>query len=332
MIRISFIVPVYNVELYLRKCIDSILSQSYQEIEIILVDDGSTDNSSEICDEYLSIDSRITVIHKPNGGLSDARNRGVDVAMGDYVMFVDSDDFLANESVVEMLIKELDTSESPYDFVNFNCVYYYQKSNVYKPWPLYPASVINSMDKNETVVNLISLGLFPMSACLKIIRKDFLVENHIRFQKGITSEDIPWFLNIILASKKYKFINGYYYIYRKQVAGTISSSFSSKKYSDLFLIVQNELNVLQSKNIDPLFREAILSFLAYEYCIILGLVNNFNLQQREQHLKALKQYEWLLQYDLNPKVRMVKRCLKIFGSYLTRSILLLYINKIVNRN
>lgn len=126
MIRVSFVVPIYNVELYLRECIDSILKQTYQEIEIILVDDGSTDNSSKICDEYLSIDDRITVIHKPNSGLSDARNLGVNTAKGDYIMFVDSDDFLADESVVERLIRELDIPDEPYDFINFNCVYYYQ--------------------------------------------------------------------------------------------------------------------------------------------------------------------------------------------------------------
>lgn len=298
----------------------------------ILVDDGSTDNSSKICDEYLSIDDRITVIHKPNSGLSDARNLGVNTAKGDYIMFVDSDDFLADESVVERLIRELDIPDEPYDFINFNCVYYYQKNNIYKPWPLYPESIVNSIDKNEVVVDLISLGLFPMSACLKIVKKSFLVENSISFQKGLTSEDIPWFLDILLSSKKYKFINGYYYIYRKQVAGTISSSFSEKRYLDLFLIVKDELHVLQLKNINSQLKEAILSFLAYEYCILLGMINNFDSKRRKQHLEELKQYEWLLQYDLNPKVRKVKYCLRLLGGYLTRTILLLYINNVVNRN
>lgn len=93
-ILISVIVPVYNVEKYLRKCLDSIINQTYQNIEIILVDDGSKDTSGQICDEYALKDSRIIVIHKENGGLSSARNAGLDIAKGNYVMFVDSDDYV----------------------------------------------------------------------------------------------------------------------------------------------------------------------------------------------------------------------------------------------
>ena len=103
---VSVIVPVYKVEPYLRKCVDSILSQTYQNLEIILVDDGSPDNCGAICDEYAKQDACIKVIHKPNGGLSDARNAGVDVMTGDYVAFVDSDDWIMPrmyETLLQML-------------------------------------------------------------------------------------------------------------------------------------------------------------------------------------------------------------------------------------
>ena len=89
---VSIVVPIYNVEKYLKKCIDSIINQTYKNIEIILVDDGSTDNCGKICDEYTKTDNRIVVIHKKNGGLSDARNAGLDIAKGKYIAFVDSDD------------------------------------------------------------------------------------------------------------------------------------------------------------------------------------------------------------------------------------------------
>ena len=92
--KISVIVPIYNVEQYLYQCIDSIIAQTYTNLEIILVDDGSTDSSGEICDKYASVDCRIVVIHKKNGGLSEARNAGINVATGDYIGFVDSDDYI----------------------------------------------------------------------------------------------------------------------------------------------------------------------------------------------------------------------------------------------
>ena len=94
---ISIIVPIYNVEVYIRNCVDSILGQSYENIEIILVDDGSPDNCGDICDEYGSKDKRIKVIHKKNGGLSSARNAGIDIATGDYLGFIDSDDWIESD-------------------------------------------------------------------------------------------------------------------------------------------------------------------------------------------------------------------------------------------
>ena len=96
---ISLIVPVYNVSNYLRKCIDSIISQTYTSLEIILVDDGSTDDSGNICDYYSKCDSRIKVIHKKNGGLSDARNTGIEYATGLYIGFIDSDDYIDNHMI-----------------------------------------------------------------------------------------------------------------------------------------------------------------------------------------------------------------------------------------
>ena len=94
---VSVVVPVYNVEPYLHRCVDSILTQTYQNLEVILVDDGSPDNCSIICDEYAKLDPRIHVIHKENGGVSSARNAALDAARGDYVTFVDSDDYLLSD-------------------------------------------------------------------------------------------------------------------------------------------------------------------------------------------------------------------------------------------
>lgn len=100
--KVSVIVPVYNVENYIRKCLDSIISQTLKDIEIILVDDGSEDNSGKICDEYAEKDSRIIVIHQKNNGLSNARNTGLNIASGEYIGFVDSDDYIKSEMYSEM--------------------------------------------------------------------------------------------------------------------------------------------------------------------------------------------------------------------------------------
>ena len=97
--KVSVIIPVYKVEKYLEKCIDSVINQSYSNLEIILVDDGSPDNCGKICDKYAKKDNRIRVIHKTNGGLSDARNNGIKIATGNYIAFIDSDDYVTEDYI-----------------------------------------------------------------------------------------------------------------------------------------------------------------------------------------------------------------------------------------
>lgn len=331
-LKISVIIPVYKVEEYLHQCIDSILSQTYKNIEVILVDDGSPDSSPRICDEYASRDYRVKVIHKPNGGLSDARNVGLDAATGDYIMFVDSDDYWQGPNVLNILCNTLDNYHEKLDFLNFNCIYYYQTDNVMKPWPVFPDIVINSGAPKEIIVGLVSHGMFPMSACMKLIRRDFLIKNDIKFINGIVSEDIPWFLEILSKSRAFRFVNEYVYVYRKQVAGTISSSFSEKKYKDLYNIFITETAKIKDNYSDYELKNALLSFMAYEFCILLGQAHNFSGESRERELNNLKQYLWILKYDLNPKVKLVNIVKSILGLKITSKILYAYITKFVNRN
>ncbi len=122
MAEISIIVPVYQVEEYIKQCIDSILAQTFKDFELILVDDGSKDNSGKICDEYAALDSHITVIHKANGGLSDARNKGLDNASGNYFMFVDSDDYIAPD-MVECLYQNIIKRNADIAVCNFRCFF-----------------------------------------------------------------------------------------------------------------------------------------------------------------------------------------------------------------
>ena len=331
-LKISVIIPVYKVEKYLYQCIDSILSQTYKNIEVILVDDGSPDNSPKICDDYASQDSRVKVIHKSNGGLSDARNVGLEAATGDYIIFVDSDDYWKDSNVLKSLYNILEDNQFKLDFINFNCNYYYQDDNRLRPWPKYPETVINGKTGKEIIVGLISHGIFPMSACMKLIQRDFLISNNIKFIKGIVSEDIPWFLEILSKSRAFKFVNEYLYVYRKQVEGTISSSFSEKKYNDLLEIVKNETYKIETYCSDPELKNGLMSFMAYEFSILLGQANNFPDSSRKDKISELADYAWLLNYDLNPKVKLVKAVTKICGLRLSSKILDFYIRKFVNKN
>ena len=180
--KVSVIVPVYNVEKYLKRCLDSIIDQTYSNIEIILIDDGSTDNSGTICDRYTKNDKRIIVIHKENGGLSSARNAGIEIATGKYLCFIDSDDYIEND-----MIEYLYCGIKKYDVDIATCGF----SNIYstgrKECITIPKEDIIYSKKDALDIHLLS-GYIDDITCNKMFKKK-LYEN-IRYPEGYLYEDM----------------------------------------------------------------------------------------------------------------------------------------------
>lgn len=177
----SIIVPVYKVENYLDKCVQSLINQTYPNIEIILVDDGSPDKCPQMCDAYAAQDPRIKVIHKPNGGLSDARNAGIETAKGEYLLFVDSDDYIV-----------LDTCEKLLPFTQLNCDIIIGDGiaeGAYKHLchgNVAPGKVCSGKEYLKVAVQS---GKMPMPAWLYAYKRAFMYENTLYFKKGILHED-----------------------------------------------------------------------------------------------------------------------------------------------
>lgn len=321
--KVSFILPIYNVEKYLSECVESILAQTYRDFEILLVDDGSPDNCPTLCDEWARKDNRIKALHKPNGGLSDARNFGLEHAQGDYVVFVDSDDFWVNNDCLEQLMNIVN-AHPDCDFIGFNCSYYYSDTKTYKKWVAYDDSLVEPTDKDTVVRLLVASGTFPMSACLKVLKRESLSNMGLRFIKGTIAEDIPWFIDLLDGSKKCMFVNQYIYAYRQNVAGSITASGNPKSTSDLFTIVKNEVAKMESRSLSEEAKDALYSFLAYEFCILLTSSSRMPKEMR----KELMQYKWLLNYTANPKVRKASLVNKLFGIKATELVLKFYTNYI----
>lgn len=319
---ISFIIPIYNVEKYLEQCIDSILQQSYRDFEIILIDDGSTDGSSRICDNYTKLDNRVKVFHKVNGGLSDARNTGLLHATGEYVIFLDSDDFWVDSNDLVLLVNKILRTKC--DFLQFNMSYYIRGKYIH--WKPFDNLLLNSSDKNMIIVQLIRSGVVPMSACSKIINRNFLLKNELFFIKGIYSEDIPWFLKLLEKAKNIVFLNQYVYAYRKGVSSSISSTFSEKKYNDLLGILEREVSSLNNSNTwESWVKDSLLSFMAYEYSQLLGFSYGLPKEKRALEWDNLKKYSFLLKYHDNPKVKYVNMFYRVFGLKLTSFCLWIFI-------
>lgn len=223
-LAISIIVPVYNVEKYLNRCLDSILNQIFTDFELILVDDGSTDNSGIICDEYKTKDNRIKVIHKENGGLSSARNAGLDIARGRYIGFVDSDDFIskdmyqilyneAEKNKADMIMCEFKKVDKNYEAINNN---------------LYKKSDIKLLKKDEILEDMYSdmYDIYVVS-WNKLYDKELFL--NLRFPLGKVNEDEFLAHELIYRSKKIIFANKILYYYVQRVNSIMSSSFNEKR-------------------------------------------------------------------------------------------------------
>ena len=229
MAEISIIVPVYNVEKYLENCIESILNQTFKDFELILVDDGSIDNSGKICDIYKKKDSRIKVIHKNNGGLSSARNTGLDIACGKYVGFVDSDDSI-HPKMYEVLYNLIEKYKSDISCCNYKYTYDISNQN-HEELNLNEVIEMSNIESIEKLYDK-DLGVKLVVAWNKLYHKRLF--DKIRYKVGRLHEDEFMAHRILYNSKKITYVDNelYYYLQRE---GSIMSKKSYKRKVDALL-------------------------------------------------------------------------------------------------
>ena len=272
---INIIVPVYNTEKYIRKCLDSIVNQTYRNLEIILVDDGSTDSSGDICDEYAHKDARIKVIHKENGGVSSARNAGLDLCTwGDLVAFVDSDDWLElnmYETLLEQIYlynADIATCKISIEYSdNSRIVHKKIKSNI----------CFSVKDKEELIKNFLNREIYTSSPNDKLYNLKLF--SGIRFPVNQFYEDNYLVLEILLRAKKIVVGCDSCYHYR-QNNNSITRNFSRKKFRDALKAIKHNLNLL--KNTYPLLlKEAF----ALRYLTYLSFLDLLVFSQQSDHIR-----------------------------------------------
>ena len=262
--KISIIVPVYNVEAYLERCVESILKQTYTNLEILLVNDGSTDKSGELCDKLALRDHRIRVIHKENGGLSDARNRGIDEASSNLIGFIDSDDYI-DEDMYETLYRQMVASKADLSMCGHYDVYHQipekQVAEI-KTWELMP---------EEAIKMVMEAKILSVTAVNKLYKKALFEQ--LRFRIGKIAEDAFIMVDLIHQCSKVVATNEkkYYYVHRE-------NSITTQKFSLKFLnvIEAYEQNAkMISENYPDLYDVAIMRLnWAYFYVLDRLLVDN----------------------------------------------------------
>lgn len=314
----SIIIPVYKVEKYIKKCVNSLISQTFSNYEIILVDDGSPDNCPKICDEIAASDSRIKCIHKKNGGLSSARNEGLKIATGNYVIFIDSDDYIDDNAFLEKL-QRLIIQHQP-DMIVYKFKKLFENTNV-----LEEKGKINLLSQLSIVENLIKFNYYKACACDKVVKRDVIIKNKMHFPLNKLSEDIEWCAQLLKNTdlNKIVFLDESPYVYL-QHEGSITKSVGEKNIRNIIEMIEKNcvLNAetYQEKNIN--------NYLAYEYAVLLGLMKtkscfnkiDKNLQQ------CVYNYKWLLRFHLSNKVKKVFLLNKIIGIRISSNILGFFID------
>ena len=310
--KLSFIIPIYNVEAYLPQCLDSILSQAGEECELILVDDGSPDGSGKICDQYRDRYSNIKVIHKTNGGLASARNAGLPLAEGEFVTFVDSDDYIAPGSV-NKLLKWIGEESADVCFLELTKVY--PDGSCQSMGEQLILEEIRDKTPLHVLRFLADCPKFPGSACSKLFRRSFLESAQLMFPDDRRlSEDLIFCLNVYLQAESFDYLDFPYYCYRQARSGSITNTVTAKYYFDTSLFVTEVVQRFsqEKKPIDDVAACA-LSFAAYEYSILVWQSVFLKQEERKRADRFLQEYRWLMHYGKSKKVQLVRMVVCIVG-------------------
>ena len=300
MIKYSFIVPVYNTEKYLKKCLDSLVNQTYKDFEIIVVNDGSTDKSSNIISKYQKKYKNIIVIDKENEGLSMARNRGVQKSSGKYIIFVDSDDYVSNK-----LLEEVDKKIDDSDILRFQIA---TEDEEYTKINEYHEEEFESMCGYDAFKYLSSYHFVEPAWCY-VIRKNYYIENKFSFKKGVYHEDFGLIPYVIYKARKVKSIDyiGYHYVQRN---GSIMNNNDYKK------TVKKAFDMLEQYKIMRLFAKNINRknnlddyFLSYISNSVIVKARELKKDERKVYINELKKLNVFDGVLVNTRIRRFKKFL-----------------------
>lgn len=290
--KVSIIVPVYKVEPYLRRCIDSILSQTYENFELILVDDGSPDRCGAICDEYAKRDSRITVIHKSNGGLSDARNAGLMEVKGEYIAFVDSDDWITS-NYLERLVIALCESESDIceceiirtegDDGNLSC---------------FGSGVVKVFGTQEALGLLVQEREFHQYVWNKLYKRECL--EGIYFEKGKTNEDEFWTYQVFGRANRIAKIPEILYFYYQRKDSIMGTDYSLRRLDALEAKQRRQAFIeCNFPNLSDIARRNLYGFCIYSGQMTLKFLENEEKQRAKLIISKIAKRNKLSQKDVS---------------------------------
>lgn len=318
----SIIIPVYNTAKYLANCIENVLNQSYQNYEIILVDDGSTDGSEKLCDEYAEKDRRIQVIHKQNGGISSARNKGIECSKGEYLLFLDSDDHWGDSKALEK-IKNASQNKTRAIIV-FEFYSYVEGATTY----CLKTNNLQYIDKNraysgQEYLNCVlseeeNYEWFPwIYAYRRSLWDNFRFDQSIRY-----FEDAELIYKIILSAEKIAVLKNPIYFYRTKREGSLTST-SVKLLNTIVCVAERNINTVNDMKIEKKLSMLLNDNFAHFYYMVMILLNFLKAQEQEEILRILKKKKFIIKYTIKTQDKILRIMISVFGIKFTSKLLFL---------
>lgn len=321
--KISIIIPVYNSQDYLRDCVKSITSQTFRDVEVLLVDDGSTDDSGALCDALAAEDQRVIAIHKPNGGTSSARNVGVERATGDYLTFCDNDDFLRDDQCLERVAQSL--SSRPVDvLMHDNCMYDDPQGTVIPPKETNLAEKVAALSKADAILEVISQGLMARAVWNKVVRTELVRSNGIVFPEGMRNEDTDWSASVLEYAQSVGWLDDPYYCYRKGHGyAQTSKPVTRVMTDDLAAIIGRHVMAIDNLGLSDLDAHAIHAYLAYPFIVWMGQTGSMGECRKDDRvsLEMCAHAPLLLAADEDPAVHLAATAYRVVGFWCTARLL-----------
>lgn len=306
--QMSIIIPVFNGTATLGRCIDSILAQSFPDYQVIIVDDGSTDESLALANRYAAQDNRITVISAQHAGPGKARNIGLALAQGEYVLYMDADDYWLRSDLLEALFNRIHTS--PADVYMYHMVKVTQSGTVLDRYNKPPFEHPDAVFPLDAVYHdLVRDGHTLAAVGNKCVRRDLMLENGISFREDVLGEDIDWVLQLFSHVRTISLLNIRAYAYTQHKSG--SRSTRSDGPNDLVSIIYDWAGKIKGGGIAHL--DSVAGVLAFQYGICMG---NYHLLSKDSR-KRMQDNKQLLNWGLDRKTLLIRRFYKIFGYQLT---------------
>ena len=309
----SIIIPSYKSDKFIKQCISSVLHQTFDSFEIIIIDDGSPDQTGEICLRIAADYPYVRYIYQEHQGAGAARNKGLRVANGEYVLFLDADDYWVNRDLLKELYKNQNV-----DLVMFQMDKYTEKGRLLKRYrkKAFPDTKLCHC-VHEIYPMLVRDGQVLASACNKCVKRSLLEEEYILFPEGGYAEDIDWVIQLFSRAKYISFLNGLAYAYRQH--GNSTASRSTEGPNHLAAIIQKWAEKVKQNEVpDP---EVVAGLLAFEYGICMG-----HQQYLSREMKIiLKEYQYLLHYAMDKKTKVIRLFHRIFGYWFTCNMIRFYL-------